>query len=217
MTAFSAITIRISSMTIKLFLTSTEILPHQYEYLEKLAGKPLSEMSCGLIENAADPYNDDSEDSFKLINRNAMADTKLKITLVDLRSYTGNFSEFDMIWLGGGNTFYLRWLIEEKNFKNKIINFAYSGKIYAGGSAGAIIAGPDIEDADTVDDPNAAPYRIDNGLHITKYVVLPHVNNPDCAEEIGESAKRTLAKNLDLIELEDGMIFIQQDEHFDIL
>jgi dipeptidase E len=204
-------------MAIKLFLTSTEILPHQYEYLEKLAGKPLTEISCGLIENAADPYNDDSEDSFKIINRNALADTKLKITPIDLRSYTGDFSEFDMIWLGGGNTFYLRWLIEENNFKDKIVNFAKSGKIYAGSSAGTIVAGPTIEDVDTIDDPDVPPQRIDEGLNITKYVVLPHVNNPDCKDEIAESAKRIQTKNLDLIEIEDGMIFIQKDDTFEIL
>lgn len=204
-------------MTIRLFLTSTEILPNQHEYLEKLAGKPLAEISCGLIENAADPYDDDSEDSFKMINRYALIDSGLQINLVDLKTYEGDFNEFDMIWLAGGNTFYLRWLIEEKNFKSKIINFANSGKIYAGSSAGSIIAGPTIEDVDTIDDPEVPPTRIDDGLSITKYVVLPHVNNPGCKTEIAESAKRIQAKNLDLIELEDEMIFVQKGDLIEIL
>lgn len=129
----------------------------------------------------------------------------------------GDFSEFEMIWLGGGNTFYLRWLIKENNFKNTIIDFFNCGKIYAGSSAGAIIAGPDIEDADTLDDPHEARERINEGLNITKYVVLPHVNNTDCKDKIAESARRILAKNLDLIGLEDGMIFIQNDGMFEIL
>lgn len=205
-------------MTIKLFLTSSEILPNQHEYLAQLAGKPLKELKCGLIENAADPYDDRyEEDSFVNVSRRALDATGMNISTIDLRSYSGDFSEFDMIWLGGGNTFYLRWLIEENNLKDKIIDFANSGKIYAGSSAGAIVAGPTIEDVDTIDDPDVPPNRIDEGLNLTKYVVLPHVNHPVCADKIAESAKHIMTKNLDLIELEDGMIFVQKDEKYEII
>ena len=205
-------------MTTRLFLTSSEILPNQHEYLYQLAGKPLNELKCGLIENAADPYDDRyEEDSFVNVSRRALDATSMNISTIDLRTYDGDFSDFDVLWVGGGNTFYLRWLIEEKNFEEKIANFVKSGKVYVGSSAGAIITGPTIEDADTIDDPSEAPKRIDEGLNLTKYVVLPHVNHPACAEEIAESAKRIMAKNLDLIELEDGMIFIQKDEHYDVL
>lgn len=205
-------------MTTRLFLTSTEILPNQHAYLEQLAGKPLDQLKCGLIENAADLYEDkQSEDGFVKVFRRALDATRMNITTLDLRTYKGDFNEFDMIWLGGGNTFYLRWIIEENNFTNKIISFVNSGKIYAGSSAGAIIAGPTIQDADTLDDPTVATKRIDQGLHLTKYVVLPHANNPECVIEIGESAKRILAKKLDLIELEDGMIFIQKDQYYEVL
>lgn len=190
-------------MTIKLFLTSTEILPDQHRYLEKFAGKPLTELTCGLIENAADSYDDRyEEDSFVNVSHHALNATGMNISTIDLRTYEGDLSEYEVLWISGGNTFYLRWLIEEKDFKDKIVSFVESGKVYVWSNAGAIITGPSIQDADTIDDPNYAPVRIDEGLKITKYVVLPHVNNPDCKNEIAESAKRILAKNLDLFEIE---------------
>lgn len=46
----------------KLFLTSTELLPHQHQNLRDLIGKDLSETRCALIENAADPYGEAEQD-----------------------------------------------------------------------------------------------------------------------------------------------------------
>jgi dipeptidase E len=53
------------------------------------------------------------------------------------------------------------------------------GKVYAGWSAGSIVAGPTLQYFDAMDDPKDAPERILDGLHLTDIVIIPHIDNKD--------------------------------------
>ena len=48
------------------------------------------------------------------------------------------------------------------------------GKVYGGGSAGAIIAGPTIDHFQSVDSPVTAENSTLTGLNLTDVVVIPH-------------------------------------------
>jgi len=68
---------------------------------------------------------------------------------VDLRNWRNKrealrekLASKDVIWLGGGNTYYLRWILKETGADDIIINLVQQGKVYAGWSAGAMVAGP---------------------------------------------------------------------------
>lgn len=201
-------------MTLKLFLTSSEIQASQYEALEQLLGKKLNSTKCALIENGADPYGE-SEQYFVTINRDALTQTEMHIECVDLRTYEGTFYEFDLIWLGGGNTFYLRHIL--KNFEDKIKDHLDKGKVLAGSSAGTLVVGPSIEEIDNIDDPYLSPEIIGTGLGLTKYCVLSHKDNPNLNEQLNESVNNFKANGHEVIQLEDGQVFVQLNDSYEII
>ena len=97
----------------KLFLSSMAISPRQALIFNKLVGKDPDDIQLALIENATDPYDNDSTD-WQLENREAIKACGYNVELVDLREFRGDTKSLhdklaskDALWLGGGNPFYL--------------------------------------------------------------------------------------------------------------
>ena len=81
----------------------------------------------------------------------------------------------DVIYIGGGNTFYLLEKIQLAQCAALIRAAVSQGKIYIGTSAGSIVAGPDISPVKNLDKIKAAPrLKGYKGLSLVDFVVLPH-------------------------------------------
>lgn len=177
----------------KLFLTSKTISPTQAQPFKDLVGK--QEITIALIENAADVEH---EKDWLYDNRRAFAAQGFQIDLVDLNEYRQKRKELqarlaraDVIWLGGGNTYYLRWILRHTGADTVITDLVHRGKIYGGASAGAIVAGPTLRSFEAADDPADAPEVIMEGLNLTETVTLPHWGNAKYG-----SVMQTAEKNL---------------------
>lgn len=85
-------------------------------------------------------------------------------------------SHTDVIFVSGGNTFYLLQKAQESGFLGILKDFVENkGKIYVGSSAGSIFAGPDIEPVNDLDNISKAPNLKDFvGAKLVDFVVLPH-------------------------------------------
>ncbi len=150
----------------------------------ELLDKPVPhDNKIALIENAA--YGEPGEKLWLYENRAAIQAHGFDVELVDLEDYKNMTSrleekllEKDVVWLGGGNTYYLRWVLKETG-ADEIIKKLVSGDrfVFGGGSAGAVVAGPTIEFFETADDPKSAPELILSGLSLTDIVVVPHYGN----------------------------------------
>jgi dipeptidase E len=117
-------------------------------------------------------------------NRRNIQAHKFQVDLVDLEDYRHDHKGLlerlnvaDAIWLGGGNTYYLRWILKTTGADSIITKLVQKGTVYGGGSAGAIIAGPTIDHFQTAEDPSKAPELILDGLGLIDVVVLPHWGN----------------------------------------
>lgn len=169
----------------KLFLYSLSVSQKQCTELTKLVGKDPGEIRIGVIENAADiiPNSSDWLGGF----RDMLTANGYRIDIIDLNKWMDNadgleekLSSKDVLWLGGGHTYYLRWILHKSRSDDMIQEFVKNGKVYAGWSAGAIVAGPTTLYFDSMgDDPADAPGFITSGLHLTDVVVVPHFHNPD--------------------------------------
>lgn len=163
----------------KLFLASTNITPELEPHFKNLVGKNFSDIRFALIENAADPYSE-AQKEFVYETRNAFQSLHMDLELIDLRKYKSNkdictdLKKFDVIWVGGGNTFYLRWIFKESGFDTVITQLINEGIVYGGGSAGAIIAGPTLEKFDLVDDVSKSPAFLNDGLNLINLILIPH-------------------------------------------
>ncbi|HEX8681290.1 MAG TPA: Type 1 glutamine amidotransferase-like domain-containing protein, partial [Ardenticatenaceae bacterium] len=103
----------------KLFLYSSYLLSSEHSTaLANLIGKESSEISFAAITNATDVFADSQEwidesiDSLRCLGS--------QVEVVDLRNWRDNrmglrekLTSKDVIWLCGGHTYYLRWILKE--------------------------------------------------------------------------------------------------------
>ena len=82
-------------------------------------------------------------------------------------------SQCDIIYVSGGNTFYLLNELRKSCVWQAIKNAVKAGKIYIGESAGAIVAAQDTRYATLMDEnsPNMSDFT---GLNLVDFYVVPH-------------------------------------------
>jgi len=207
----------------KLFLSSLAISDPQSVELAKLVGKQPQDIKLALIENAADTYAADSR-AWVDSNRAAIQSHNFDVEILDIRQYKGKLPELraklaakDVIWFGGGNTYYLRWLLKDLGLEAILTELVAQGTVYGGGSAGAIIAGPTLKHFEAADDPNEAPEVILDGLHFTDSVVVPHMDNVKFAAIIHGINDKLKADGYKTVPLGDAQALIIDGEKHGVI
>ncbi len=155
------------------------------------------DIEVAFIATAADVYEDKT---FVDVDRNKLIDQGFKVREVTLSNYEQIISDVEgceVIFVAGGNTFYLLQESIKSGFDLVLKKLADSNKIYVGSSAGAVLVGPDISLVDSFDDPSKAPALKDyTGLNLIDFVVLPHYGKPKYEERYQDILKRALAKGV---------------------
>jgi peptidase E len=197
----------------KLFLASLAINDQQAIELAKLVGKDQKDIKTALIENAAD--GEEGPKEWVTQNRKMIQSHAFEVEIIDLNQYRGNvdglnvkLASKDVIWCGGGNTYYLRWLLKDVGADKTISTLVRQGKVYGGGSAGAIVAGPTLKHFEAADDMDAAPELIMDGLRFTDSVVVPHMDNAKFAAIIHGINDRLNADGYKTMPLGDAQAMI---------
>ncbi len=106
-----------------------------------------------------------------------------------------DFASYDIIYMIGGNTFYLLKELKEKNLVKKIKKAINNGVIYIGSSAGSIILGKTIETALPYDE-NWVGIEDFTGLNIVDGIIIPHANRKQ--EFIAEAKEKYKDKIIEL-------------------
>ena len=113
-----------------------------------------------------------------------------------------NINDFDIIYMMGGNTFYLMDMIRKYNFDKAIKDAIDNGIIYIGSSAGSIILGNSVEFALPFDENNVN-LKDFTGLKIIDGIIIPHANRK---EEFINKVKDDIDEKLYLLYDGDGII-----------
>lgn len=81
----------------------------------------------------------------------------------------------DVLYISGGNEFYLKEKANENNFDSYVKELVESGVIYIGTSAGSIIAGSDMSPLQQLSDLQSLNHPIDTtGFGLVDFTILPH-------------------------------------------
>jgi len=172
----------------KLFLYSSYLLSTAHrDALHRLVGKPPKDITFAAIEHATD-VDPDAGDWIS-DSRNAIALQSEQIEVIDLQQWKDNLTGLraklarkDVLWMCGGNAFYLRWILKVTGADAIIRDLVGKGTVYAGWSAGAIIAGPTLRSFDSVEDLTVVPEVFFDALNLTNVVVVPHMDVQEFAE-----------------------------------
>lgn len=198
----------------KLFLYSLSLTGDHFAELEKLTGKKAGDIQFACIENATDII--DGAEHWLPGIRQSLIDRGYQVEPIDLRKWLNKkdalhekLQSKDVLWLCGGHTYYLRWILKESCADNIIKELVATGKVFAGWSAGAIMAGPTTKYFHLMgDDPKDAPELIEEGLNLTATVIVPHMDNADFAEGAVKANEALLKAGYNTIPLNDNQAFI---------
>jgi dipeptidase E len=177
----------------KLLLTSAGLsTPTIRSKFVGLVGKEPKAISMAFIATASDVEKDKS---YVEKDRAVFLKMGLKMVDVDLKncnreSLKNQLQDIDVIFVEGGNTFYLLYWARKSGFDQILGNILLEGKVYFGASAGSILVGPSIEGSTWrgADDPSVAPLADHTGLNLVNFSVYPHYK-PDQADFIKEKAR----------------------------
>jgi dipeptidase E len=173
----------------KLFLTSAGLPPETTEEFLKLLNKKPEETKICFITTASHP---EENKWYVEKDRERLSELGFKITELDLKKENENslrdkLKNFDVIFVEGGNTFYLLKYVRESGFDEALKLFLERGGIYLGVSAGTIVTGLNIESANwKYADKNIVNLEDLTGLKLVPYVFSVHIDesNLDVVKDI---------------------------------
>lgn len=126
-------------------------------------------------------------------------------------------SQAKIVFISGGNTFYLLQELKRKNLTSYLKERIENGLLYIGESAGSVIAAPDIEYASIVDDKTLATELDDyTGLNLVDFYIVPHFEE----EPFVESSRNTVElykDKLDLKLINNKEAILVENNNFTIL
>ncbi len=205
----------------RLYLSSYH-LGNKPEKLKELIGE---NAKAAIILNAADNSDIDRRSSYVTSQVEALASLGIGAEELDLRDYFNNSQElakklidYDLVWVVGGNAFLLLRAMKQSGFDKLIVPLVENDEIvYAGFSAGAVVATPSLHGLELVDDKDTVPVGYNKeiawtGLHLVGKSIAPHYksNHPE-SEAVNKAVEYFLENGMDYWTLSDGQALVVQD------
>ena len=187
-------------------LTSCGILDEEFkkQFYRIINKEEIKDKKMLYITTASDGENDSDkswmDDEYKTILNLGFEEKNIYEYKIGQKEI--NINNFDVIYMMGGNTFYLMDMIRKNNFDEVIKKAIDNGIIYIGSSAGSIILGNSVKYALPFDENNVN-LKDFNGLRIIDGIIIPHANRK---EEFISKVKENIGEKLFLLYDENGII-----------
>ncbi len=202
----------------RLYLSSYGFGNKPEELLNLLNGKKRT----AHVMNAADMVSENERDEKLSRGTKELESLGLEPTDIDLRKYFGKqeelkqvLSNFDLIWVRGGNSFVLCRALKQSGADVIIKELLQKDAVvYGGYSAGAVVLAPSLHGTELVDDPHVVPPGYDqdiiwDGLDILPYSIEPHYksDHPESAA-MDKSVEYLIDNHILFKALRDGEVIV---------
>ena len=178
----------------------TSSLYESIELVKKFLDKNTESKKILFIPTAT---NVDEYKKYIHLTQKAFEDFGYEVENFDVSIFSENtakekLSEAKIVFISGGNTFYLLQELKRKNLTSYLKERIENGLLYIGESAGSVIATPNIEYASIVDDKTLATELEDyTGLNLVDFYIVPHFEE----EPFVESSRNTVELYKDKLDL----------------
>lgn len=215
----SQVVVKIRNVTQRLFLASFAAKSLD-KALNLLPNKPKNQIRVAFVPTAADTYKDKW---FVKEDRDKLEEMGFDIFDLDIKDkekaeLEEKLRNVDIIFVAGGNTFYLLDKVRESGFDEIVKRLVFGERVlYIGSSAGAVLACPDIKPIELLDDPSAVPnLKSTKGLNLVDFVVLPHYGDKKYEEKFKKIVDEYQDKYT-LIKLTNEQAVIVEGENYSIV
>ncbi len=196
----------------KLFLSSAGIVPETQQDFLDLIGRDPKGLKVAFIPTAAYPELDKSYVKSAI---NQIETLGMKVIQVDLvgknkETLLQKLNDVDIIWVNGGNTFFLLDQIRKSGFDQIIGQLIDDGKIYVGLSAGSYVACPTNEAAKWkhIDDTEVVKLKNLKALNLVDFLIIAHYEEK-YKQAVLDGAKTT---KYPVVALTDKQAIVVRDE-----
>ena len=182
--------------------------------LPLLTDKPQN-LRLAFIPTAADPYPADNRPWFDG-NYAKLVSMGFLITIYDLKAkdkqvLSDDLSQFDIIYVEGGNTYYLLNEVKKSGFDSVIKQLLETGIVYIGSSAGSCIMCPTVDHARLIEHPELVTELTDyTALGLIDKCILPHFGKEKYVERQAKIIEEWGDKLLPL--RDDQAVIVNDDE-----
>ena len=192
------------------------LLSKGLDALKNFVGASPADVTVGFIPTAADPYEDKW---FMEADRQALIDSGFQLREVNLKGIKPEelqqkLKGVDVVYVTGGNTFYLLEQMRASGFKKLLPTLLAGGVKYVGTSAGTIVVGPDLEPVEVLDEPSKANLSSTKSLGIVDFVPLPHF---DSESEQYQSIIEKYGKRFSLVPIDDAQAILVKDGKYEVI
>ena len=201
----------------KLFLSSS--FKDVSMLLPNFIGEELSGKTITFIPTAAkhEKVNFYVKSGKLALEKLGMKVVELDITTTDVREINHIIEKNDLIYVSGGNTFFLLQELKRKGTDKIILEQINAGKPYIGESAGSIIISPNIEYIKGMDNCLEAPELICfDSIHAVEFYPLPHYTNFPFKKIAEKIIKQNLSK-LSLVPISNSQAILVNGSEFQVI
>jgi dipeptidase E len=203
----------------KLYLSSMPL--RSKDELLKLIGKQ-SSLSAVLVPTAWGTYSEERRTTeiakcVSAFKSYGFTTSILDLTKANKQTVEDMLKGKNLVWVMGGNTFYLNLYLHTSGFSEVIKEHLDNGLVYGGDSAGAVVAGSTLHGVEHLDDPNDAPEVLWDGLRLVDSGILPHWGYEKYGEHL-EKTKQEMEKFTKVITIDnDKALIIDGDEAYEVV
>ena len=152
--------------------------------LPELVDGDVAGLRLAFVPTAAGPEAEDKE--WVRVDRRQLEALGCSLSTLDLAAVEADelaaaLGEVDGVFLTGGNSYLLLWHARRSGFAGRVVPLVERGQLlYAGTSAGAMVAGPDLGPAANLDNRREVPeLESSAAFGLAPFTVLPHDNLPE--------------------------------------
>jgi dipeptidase E len=186
---------------------------------------------AAIIMNAEDVFGPQHLPDRIEANKRALADLGIEAEDLDLRDYFNEpdklkteLGRFGLIWAVGGNAFVLRRAMRYSGFDQIAPGRVRDGSlVYAGYSAGSVVAARTLQGIEVVDDPNEVPGGYDSeviwdGLDLIDFSIAPHYRSEHPESPLIEDVVRVFkSKDLPYKAIHDGEAVVVRGDSIEVV
>lgn len=148
-------------------------------------------------------------DEVSAINKAGRVVRRVDLAVLTKDKLAAAFAGCAVIWVGGGNTFYLLQEVRRSGFDEFVTMKIMSGTTYVGTSAGSIILAPNIESVRFADDLAQAPDLTSfDGLGLFPLIAFPHFDNPDFKDVYRQILAYALEHGVSFVTLKEKQFIV---------
>jgi dipeptidase E len=178
-------------------------------------------LTLAFIDTAAEVYGD-VEQPWLQADRQALVEAGFQVNNYSLTGrkiaeLKKDLAAFDVLFVVGGNTFYLLEQANLSGFTELMQSDFFAKQIYVGSSAGSVICCSDIEAIKFIDDPAAAKLSSTKAIGLIEPLLLPHFDNDYFKEKYAQLMAYVSERKIAVLPMRDDEYAILIAGNFELI